>query len=330
MPAVLGSHPLRRLGGQDLEAYCAAASRLVLAGRLNHWYPDPFGWADYLRALAPAFRQGVYDGVQLDLTTGLPTMKDFVTARADASIAEDFIAQQESRMAAGRPSTPRVAAKLDYYRRLHAMRLPPLTRLEVRLRRVYKQRSAASFEVVFDKIDPAEMVFVRYTLLLEQADQSYGSGFLERSGDYSRQTAAFREKMEKFTQDDSEIAFLLLGKVPGVRLEEVTRGRIGPLWSPWAPGPDGWGAPAAGAEFVLHLPLDRASVDLDADRDNDPFEDIYRDFLSPYTRPLVDEEALKLGYRVHKDRKFVSTPGALEPLTSKLREARTQNIIYTA
>jgi hypothetical protein len=330
LPAILGSHPLRRLDGHDLETYCAAASRLILAGRLNHWYPDPFGCAGYLRALAPSMRQGVYDGVQLDLTTGLPTLKDFVTVRVDASIAEDFISQQESRRAAGRASTPKVAAKLDYYRRLTSLRLPPLTRLEVRLRRIQKQRGIASFEVVFDKIDPAEMVFVRYTLLLEQEDRSWEGAFLERSGDYSRQTAAFREKMEKYTQDDSEIAFLLLGKVEGVRLEEVTRGRIGPLWSAWAPGPNGWGAPSTNGEFILHLPLDRASVDLGEDRDNDPFENIYRDFLSPYTRPLVAEEALKLGYRVHKDRKFACTPGALEPLTSKLREARTQNIIYTA
>jgi len=297
-----------------------------LAGRLNHWFPDPYGFAEYVRLLAPSARQGVYDGVHLDLTTGLPILKDFVMVRADRDVAKDFVEQNEARLAAGRSPTPKVAAKLAYNRRLLAADLPPLTRLQVKLRRIDPARSAASFEVVFDKIDTAEMVFVRYTLLLEQEDRSWGSAFLERSGDYSLQTAAFREKMEKFTQDDSEIAFLLLGKLEGVRLEEVTRGRIGPLWSPFSSAPEGWSSPNA---FILHLPLDRASTDLSDDRDNDPFEDLYRQFLSPYSRPLVAEEALRLGYRVHKDRKFVCTREAEPALRSKLREARTQNMVYT-
>ncbi|MBI5245321.1 MAG: hypothetical protein HY922_16785 [Elusimicrobia bacterium] len=328
MPTALRPRSLRLLAGGDLEAYCSTAARLILAGRLNHWFPDPYGCAEYLRCLSASVREGVCDGAHLDLTTGLPTLKDLVTVQADREIAADFVAQNEERKAAGRKSTPKVDAKLAYYRRILSVELPPLARLAVRLRRVIKARSAASFEVVFDKIDPAEMLFVRYTLLLEQEDRVWGSAFLERSGDYSRQTAAFREKMEKFAQDDSEIAFLLLGKVEGVRIEEVTRGRIGPLWSPWAPAPAGWGVSPSGREFILHLPLDRASVDVGDDRDNDPFEDIYRDFLSAFTRPLVDEEALRLGYRVHKDRKFVATPGAAEALASKLREAGTQNMVY--
>jgi hypothetical protein len=326
LPPTLRSHPLRVLSGQDLEAYCSIVPRLVLAGRLNHWYPDPYGCAEYLRMLAPSVRQGVYEGVQLDLTVGLPLLKDFVTVQADRAVAREFVEQNEARLSAGRSATPKVAAKLAYNRRLLAADLPPLTRLAVKLRRIERERSAASFEVVFDKIDPAEMVFVRYTLLLEQEDTSWGSSFLARSGDYSLQTAAFREKMEKFTQDDSEIAFLLLGKVEGVRLEEVTRGRIGPLWSPFSAAPKGWSHPGA---YILHLPLDRASTDLGEDRDNDPFEDIYREFLSPFARPLVDEEALRLGYRVHKDRKFACTREAADTLKARLREARTQNMVYT-
>src|SRR5262249_37868830 len=157
-------------------------------------------------------------------------------------------------------------AKLAYYRRLLQFSLPPLHRLDVKLRRIDRARGFTLFEAIFDRYELGESVFVRYTLVLEQTESMRGKSLLKRSGDYTQQTAAFREKMEAYTQDESEIAFLLVGKLEGVRVLEVTRARIGPLWSPWAPAPAGWMPAGTGdSAFVLHLPLDRASVDLNKD-----------------------------------------------------------------
>ena len=321
---------LKCLKGRDLNTYGSFAARLVSGGRLNKWFPDPFGCAEYFTAMAAAVAEGVYDGIHVDLASGLPTLKDLLAVQVDRRIAGDFLDEQEARAAVERTVTARVQAKLAFYRRLVRSTLPPLNRLDVKLRRLDRARRVVVFEVVFDRYDPGESVFARYTLVIEQTDSMWGGALLERSGDYSQQTSAFREKMEAYTQGDSEIIFLLLGKVEGVRVIEVTRGRIGPLWSPWAPPPPEWApAGAADAAFVLHLPLDRASVDLDKDRDNDPFATIFRKFLSAASRPLIEEEARRLGYRVHKERKFVCTPEAADTIRRRLDEAGTRNIVYT-
>jgi hypothetical protein len=122
--------------------------------------------------------------------------------------------------------------------------------------------------------------------------------------------------------------FLLMGKIAGVRVAEVTRGRIGPLWSPWAPPPPGW--PRGKEGLVLHCPLDSASVCFQEDMDQDPFATLFKEFLSEESRPLVEEAGARLGYKVHKERKFVCTADAVEPLRRKLQEAGTRNVVYCA
>lgn len=324
--------PRRRLTGPELDRYAETAARLILAGRLNKWYPDPYSCANYMRSLGATMRAGVYDGVWLDLSSGTPTLQEVAIVKADRDVAAEFLDAQSARQAAGRPVTPKVSAKAEYYRRLMGLALNPLTALEVKLRRVDTEKQFAAFEVIFDRYDAAENVFTRYTLLIEQKDLGLGNSLIERSGDYSRQTEVFRHAMERYASDESELAFLLLGRMEGVRVEEVTRARIGPLWSFAAPAPPGWipEGPAGDHEFILHLPLDRASVDLDQDRDSDPFSTIYRHFLSEASRPLIEEEARRLGYRVHKERKFACTPGVAPRLKARLREAGTSNIVYTA
>lgn len=315
--------PVRALAGAELQEYCATAAALIQAGRLSRAYPDPERCAAFLTALAPSTR-GPQARLSLDLQSGLPSLKDLVDVQADAKVAAGHLREVESRPS-HRPLTAAGQARVEYYRRLKP--LGSLWTLEAKLRRIDQRRGCAAFEVVYDRYDPAETVFVRHTILLEQEDTFWGSAFLERRGDFSAQTDAFREKMERFTQDDSELAFLLLGQVPGLRVEEVVRGRIGPLWSPWAPPPPEFsGAPEPA--YILHLPLDRSSLTLDCDRGDDPFASFYRRFLSEESRALVEEQARRLGYRVHKDRKFAVSRGAAAVVDARLREAGTRNLIY--
>lgn len=316
------------VSGEPLERWCEAAARLVQCARLNKFFPDPFGIADSIRMMAPSYRDGIYEGLVLDRTSGMPRIKDVVAVHADRVNAAEFL--REAALRDGRSATPRYAAKLAYYKRIAAVELAPLHRLDVKLRRVYPDKKLASFEVTLDRFDAAENVWVRYTLLLEQTDTAWGGGLLERSGDYTNQTGAFRALMEKYAHDDSEITFLLLGKMPGIRLEEVVRGRVGPLWSPPCPPPAGWFPKDARGCYVLHCPLDRASVGMEADQDQDPFSTLYKDFLSEDSRPIIEEAAQRLGYRVHKERKFACTAPALDALNARLAEAKTQNVVYLA
>lgn len=316
------------LAGEDLEAYCRSLSALVLAGRLNSSYPDPYVCAAYVSCLAPSFRRGVCGEMNADRLSGLPFLKDILAVKIDGDLAPGYIASQEERLAAGRALPARAGARLDYLRRLLGAALKPLNRLDVKLRRVDKERGSAFFEVVYDVYAVSPAGFTRYTLQLEQKDAAWSSAFLARSGDYSEPTGEFRASLEKYAQDESELMFLIMGGIKGLRVEEICRARIGPFWSGLTGFPPGWPAGGPADQAVLHFPLDRASVELKADINNDPFSGMYRDFLKGESRDLIEERVASLGYRVHKDRKFACTRSAEPALRKLLSASAARNIIY--
>ncbi|MBI4350877.1 MAG: hypothetical protein HY550_05525 [Elusimicrobia bacterium] len=315
------------LSGDGLEAYCRSLSSLILAGRLNSSYPDPYVCSGYLSCLAPSFRRGAGGGLNADRLSGLPCLKDMLAVKIDGDLAPDYIASQEERRAAGRSLPAQAEARLEYLKRLGEAALKPLNRLDVKLRRVDRERCSAFFEVVYDAYAVSPAGFTRYTLQLEQKDAAWSSAFLARSGDYSEPTSEFRAGLERYAQDESELLFLIIGGIKGVRVEEVCRARIGPFWSRQTGFPQGW--PGAGAgQAVLHFPLDRASVELKADMNNDPFEGMYREFLKGESKDLIEERVKSLGYRVHKDRKFACTRSAEPGLRKLLSAPAARNIIY--
>lgn len=328
MEARAGEARLVRLSGGGLEAYCRSLSALILAGRLNSSFPDPFVCSTYISCLAPSFRRGVCEEISADRLSGLPFLKDILAVKIDRDLAPAFIASQEERRAAGRNLPAPAEAKLAYLRRLLAAPLKPLNRLEVRLRRVDRARGSAFFEVVYDVYAVAPAGFTRYTLMLEQEDAVWSSAFLARSGDYSEPTGEFRVRLEKYAQDESELMFLIMGGIEGLRVEEISRARIGPYWSAHTGFPPGWQAAISPECAVLNFSVDKASVELKGDINNDPFEGMYREFLSGETKNLIEERVKGLGYRVHKDRKFACSTDA-EPALRKLLAAFTaRNIIY--
>jgi len=303
------------LSGEGLEAYSRALAGLILAGRLSSSYPDPYACAAYAACLAPSLRRGVYGGVSLDASSGLPVLKDLLALKIDRDLAPAFIASQEERRAAGKILPERAEAKVAYFKDLLRSDLKPLNRVEVRLRRVDKAAGTAAFEVVYDAYAFAPAGFTRYCVQLEQKDSAWASAFLERSGDYSAPTAEFRARLERCAQDESELLFLILGGIPGVRVEEISRARIGPFWCEQAGFPADWQGPREGG--VLHFPVDRAAVGLKADQNNDPFEGLYRQHLSGAARDLIEERMKSLGYRVQKDRKFACAESAAPELRRK-------------
>lgn len=323
-----GEGRLLRLSGESLEAYCRALSALILAGRLNSSFPDPFVCSAYIACLAPAFRSGVYDGIAADALSGLPCLKDILAVKIDKDLAPGYIASQEERRAAGRVLPAHAEAKLEYLRRLLGAALKPLNRLDVKLRRVDKERGSAFFEVVYDAYAVSPAGFTRYCIMLEQKDSAWSSSFLARSGDYSEPTADFRGKLEKFAQDESELLFLIIGGIKGVRVEEVSRARVGPFWSARTGFPPGWPAGQPADCAVLNFPVDKASVELKSDINNDPFEGMFREYLSADAKDVIEERVKSLGYRVHKDRKFACTRSAEPALRKLLSDTAARNIVY--
>ena len=92
--------------------------------------------------------------------------------------------------------------------------------------------------------------------------------------------------------------------------------------------PPGWSSGGAKDQAVLHFPLDRASIELKSDINNDPFAGMYREFLSGESKDLIEERVKSLGYRVHKDRKFACTKSAEPALRKLLSASAARNIVY--
>ena len=202
-----------------------------------------------------------------DRLSGLPFLKDILAVKIDGDLAPDYIAGQEERRAAGRALPVRAEAKLAYLRRLRAAALKPLNRLEVKLRRVDRERGSAFFEVVYDVYAISPAGFTRYTLQLEQKDSAWRSAFLARSG-ITASPPPLRGEPGKYAQDESELMFLIMaasGLARGGSLPRAHRA----FWNAATGFPPGWKAALLGPG-PAPFPADRASVELKADMNNDP------------------------------------------------------------
>ena len=188
-----------------------------------------------------------------DRLSGLPFLKDILAVKIDGDLAPDYIAGQEERRAAGRALPVRAEAKLAYLRRLRAAALKPLNRLEVKLRRVDRERGSAFFEVVYDVYAISPAGFTRYTLQLEQKDSAWRSAFLARSGDYSEPTAASGRAWKiRAGRERADVPYH--GGIEGLRVEEVCRARIGPSGTP-PPVSLPAGRRRCSDQALLHFPL---------------------------------------------------------------------------
>jgi hypothetical protein len=303
-----------RLTGERADGYVAALRRLRAVGRPGAQFPDARRVDAHLSFLGPAGSRGTSDGIDVDPETGMPALRELLRVRADRDLAERFLVEHGDTL----------PAKAAYYRALAAADVMPTTALDVRLRSAGKHR--ASFEVVHDRLDAAAGCFLRYTIHLEQRGETHVA---LRRGDLSAPTARFQALAMRYASADAEVAFLLFAELDDVRVTEVTRGQLGPLHFRGVPAPALVEEALAAAPdgFVLHLPLERAALDVAEDRCRDPFARMYRDALGPDARAAVEARRGRLGYRVAKDRRLACTPGLEAPLTAALGRAGARLVV---
>ena len=297
-----------RLAGAAADGYVAVLRQLLAVARPGVHYPDARRLDAHLSFLGPAGSRGVHEALELDAATGLPTLGELLRVRADRDLADGFLREHGDRL----------PAKAAYYRALAGVEVLPTSAVLVRLRR--RERQRARFEVVHDRIEADGARLVRTTVQLEQRGVKHVG--LER-GDLSAPTETFRRVVERWAGVDAELAFLLLAELPGVRVDEVVRGEIGPLSFAGVDAPPLLApvfARIPGA-FVLHLALERAGVEVAEDRCRDPFARLYRDALGPEARAQVDARRLALGYHVAKERRLVCTPSAEEAVREAVGRA---------
>lgn len=320
-----GAGPL--LCGAQADDYVTRLQSAVRAARLNAFFPPWRALAAHLGFLGPSGSKGLYETLQLSARSGLPSAREVLRVKIDRDLAADFLARTRAGPAPAADS--RMARKIGYYEALLAAEVMPSGRLTLALRQHLPEEGLARFRLVLDRFDLADGQFVRYTLLLTQRDPSWRDPRVHQDEDLDAPTEGFRRIVSRLASHDAELALVLLSRYAHLQVEDVRRGRVGPLWlAGTAPHPalipllDPARGPCAGgpAPWILCLPEDRAGLEVGPDASLDPFAPLLREAVGAESREVLDARARELGYRVSRSRKFVCPQPLVAPLSALCRE----------
>lgn len=329
--------PVQILKGEQAETYCQLLEALIRGGKPNNTFPSGRGLANLVYLLRPSTNRGLSNEIQINLRNGLPHEPDVGRIIADKDICEKILRSHDLASVRARvdEASKRLVSRLDYYLDVQKRELPERFRLDLKLKRIDETTQVADFIAVFERFDPGEGVFTLYQIHLRHQSDRWSKPKVELLGDDLRYTEEFRNVISRYSSDEAEFAFILLSDVPGITVQEISRGRIGPLWMKGVPSP-----PAIAAlleqypgEAILSFPFEKVfvpEVEGKEDSNRDPFGRLYRPSLNPENRELADARARKLGYIVHKERKFACTRNLIAPLRKVCADLGNPCVIYQA
>lgn len=325
------------LKGEQAEAYCNLLESLIRGGKPNNFFPSGRGLTNLVYLLRPSTNRGLSDEIRINLRNGLPHEPDVGRVIADKDICEKVLRSHDLATVRSRvdEASKRLVNRLDYYLDVQKRDLPERFRLDLKLKRIDEAATIADFIAVFERFDPGEGVFTLYQIHLRHQSDRWSKPKVELLGDDLRYTEEFRNVISRYSSDEAEFAFILLSDVSGITVEEISRGRIGPLWMKGitCPPPIAELLEKYPGEAILNFPFEKVFVpekDDKEDANRDPFGRLYRPSLSQENRELADARAKKLGYVVHKDRKFACTRNILGPLRKLCADLGHPCVIYPA
>lgn len=324
------------LSGDAEASYVRRVAASLQSARLNKQYPDARRLAAHVEALAPEVHRGLYDRLEVDPRSGLPTYKEWTRVQTDRTVALEALdglgslAHLEAR-AAEAPGAiyGKQLLKHHYYGDLVGREIAPLSQMNVALRRVDPGDRTAWFHITLDKLD-VNGVFVRYAIDLGQRDSVWSRAVVSLEAEHARHTEELQTLIYRFSSVDAELTFAQLAARGSLLVERVAKGVVGPFYMAPAAAPAGLREilEAHPGAIVATCALDMAACDLATDRDNDPIEDPLATRLSEQGRAQYEEARAAYGYKVFKDRKFVVRPDLVDAVTAYCRAAGTRNIVY--
>lgn len=329
--------PSTTLQGKAERTYVERLLAILRAARLNLYYPNARKLRSHVRAMHPDTHRGLYDGIEINLDSGLPTYREWTRIQTDVEIADQELEKLGSRDELeskadreGESIHGKLLRKHRYYSEIRDVELAPLGTMDVQLRRVDSDDNKAYFHVVLDKLD-ASGLFVRFSIDLAQESSAWSDPVVRLDEETAEHTEQFESLVYKFTSLDAEFTFAKLAGLGGLDVEMVAKGTVGPVAFAPEQSPEAL-APlfdAAEDASVATFALDKVGGDIAETRDNDPLESMITEHMSEEARRVYRKARDKFDYRAFKDRKFVVP----EPLVSDVRnfcESRgTQNIVYT-
>lgn len=346
------------LGASAAGPYLDLLDAAVKAARLNAGFPDRKGMSDTFRALNPRTHGGVYDAIFVDARTGLPNMASVVRARTDHELARDNLTRlgDKRTLEARRSEAPvfeEMLRKHAYYEQLVDLAPMRIDERAVVIRRHDPATGTASFRIEVTKLD-ASGLWIRAMVELAQTSSRWRRKVVDLAAD--GETAKASEELHSLVYRhagyEAETLFLQLAELEGVVVERVARGVVGPVlfavpfasdsgvslarplelpddtlgraWQAWLEGH----ATFARAELLAGFQTDTAAIDVKNEKSNDPCARLLSAGITDTERPRYEAARAKAGYRVYKDRKFVTTPGTKALAQSICEAAGTKNLIY--
>lgn len=329
--------PIQVLKGEQAETYCQLVESLIRGGKPNSFYPSGRGAENLVYLLRPSVNRGLADEIQVNLRNGMPNEPNVGRVIADKDVCAKILRTHDVDSVHRREdeASKRLVNRIEFYREVEKRELPDRFRLDLKLKRTNEKEQTADFIALFERFDPGEGIFTRYTIHLRHQNVRWSKPKVELQGDDLRYTEEFRNVISRYSSHEAEFAFILLSDVAGITVEEISRGRIGPLWM------NGVAAPAAIEELlkahpgnaIMNFPYEKVfvpEVEGKTDENRDPFARLYRTSLTDENREIADARAKSLGYVVHKERKFACTKGILTPLKELMVKLGKPCVIYPA
>lgn len=321
---------------EEADVFLGMLRKLIRGGKVNQFFPNPSALDHLYRLMSPSGNLGIDPEIRINPRSGLPSEPDIGRVLADKEACTRFLARNDTPevMARTDEASFKLHRRIQYLRDVQKSDLPRRFHHDIKLRRVDLTTRTASFYSIFERYDPGEGVFTRYTITLQHQDSRWNRNQLELVGDDLRATEGFRNVISRYHSDEAEFAFILLSEVPGIKVEEVVRGRVGPLWFKEAdvmPEEIRQLLERNPGNLIMNFPLERVVINSKAKEDllADPFARLYRASLEGEARIQAERRAESLGYRVFKERKFCVTKGIAGPFQQLLADRGARCIVYT-
>ncbi|MFP4600644.1 MAG: hypothetical protein ACLFVJ_20480 [Persicimonas sp.] len=325
-----------RLEGEAEGAYVERLYRVLRRARLNLYYPDSRRMQTHVRCMSPKIHRGLYDGVEMNVESGLPSYREWTRVQTDVAIAGEQLQKLGSRRQlekkardSGKDIHQKLLIKHQYYSDIEGKELAPLGAMDVALRRVEQENNTAYFHIVLDKLD-ASGLFVRYAIDLAQTSGAWNKKVVRLDDETAEHTEQFQSLIYKFTSLDSEFTFAKLAGLGGLHVERVAKGTVGPIYFAKEQAPAALHGLFEGHDdpFVAMFALDMVAGDIDADRDNDPLGGSMTDKMPADARQACLEARQRFDVRTFRDRKFVVPRAMVGAVRQFCEERGTKNIVY--
>lgn len=327
--------PSTVLTGDAERQYIDRLLRIIRAARLNLYYPDARAVRAHIEAMGPKIHQGLYDGIEINLKSGLPTYKTWTRVQTDVTLAPDQLRQlgpREAMMAKAKPGTihEKQLKKIDYYTKLIDRPLATLGSMNVALKRIDPDTQRAWFHVVLDKLDVSGL-FVRYVIELSQQSAAFTKQVVTLDDETASHTEEFQSLIYQFTSLDAEFTFTKLNAIAGLEVERVAKGVIGPFYFTPEHAPEILKPLLAAQQggFIAMCALDMVADDIADERNNDPLSSFFVERLSQEAQLAYQKGRERTTYKCFKDRKFIVPRTLKRAVHEFCLERQTKNIIYT-